>query len=107
MWWGSTHLRSQAQLSFDQDGENVTVTHSGGDSFDATNLRFAGDAALTEDWAGATGTPENPEDFRTGDSFHITVEGERGDTVSIIYDDGSSSVIGSFDLTEVAPAPTG
>ncbi|MEM4781046.1 MAG: type IV pilin N-terminal domain-containing protein [Halalkalicoccus sp.] len=93
----------QAQLSFDQDGDNVTVTHSSGDSFDATNLRFAGDAAADTEWEDADGSgTEDAEDFRTGDSFSVTVDGDRGDTLRIVYDDGSSSTIGSFDLVEGA-----
>ncbi|MFO7833877.1 MAG: type IV pilin N-terminal domain-containing protein, partial [Halohasta sp.] len=72
----------QASFSFDfnQTGENVTVTHTGGDDVEASNLNIT-NGSDDKQWNDGSGT------VGTGDSEWILYES--GDTIRVVWQNPS------------------
>ena len=93
-----------AQMSFDADSTNVTVTHDGGDTLDANQTFFTGDNVsydgggtdlAGEDW----GQLENIEEVRAGTSIELARESSDDGSVTVTWespDGGSSTTLGSW-----------
>ena len=91
---GETQETPQVSLSFDQDGETVTVAHRGGDSVDEGDIEARGAVSDDTDFG-------DSDVFRAGDSVDVTADGSEGDTLNIVWTGGNEdAVLGSFQLTE-------
>ena len=94
---GETQETPQVSLSFDQDDDTVTVAHRGGDSVDEEDIEARG--------AGSDGTDFDGDVFRAGDSVNVSVVGDEGDTLNIVWTGGNeNAILGSFQLTEDSSA---
>jgi flagellin-like protein len=93
----------QASFTFDYDpsaggsGEgNLTITHAGGESIEASQLNVRGSTASSgpssETWSGIAGssTPDTAL-VRAGDSVEITIKNSDTIRVTFVNDQGSSS----------------
>nr|WP_256488537.1 type IV pilin N-terminal domain-containing protein [Halohasta salina] len=88
----------QASFSFDfnstADPSNVTITHTGGDNIEASNLNVT-NGSNTERWGGGSGT------VSTGDEY--SMDYYTGDTIRVIWQNpsgGSSNVIAERDAPQ-------
>lgn len=82
----------QASLSFDQDGDTVTVAHNGGDTL-SDSATIEGSADIDSDDEDAV------EGLSPGQTATIDLDGtySEGETINIVDDE---TVVGSFELTE-------
>jgi flagellin-like protein len=73
----------QASFSFDYDGDDLTVTHDGGDTVDPANLYIRGSSEYSndEDWNSIADT--DVSDVKAGNSATLNVAD--GDTIRVIY----------------------
>ena len=95
----------------DGDIEQITITHSGGDSIEADRLNVTGasstEIAFTDDTSYSPGDSITSGDqliinnSSPDDIAGVNMDAEKGDVVRIVYTSeggGSSSVIGTYEL---------
>ncbi|WP_224450200.1 type IV pilin [Haloprofundus salilacus] len=87
----SVQTAPQVSFGFDQNDNDVTITHRGGASLDADDVEVRVDGVVS-DYSQFDGT------VQTGKTVSITVE-ESSTTVSVVYVGGEGeSILGSYDL---------
>lgn len=92
-----------ASFDFDDDGDEVTITHSTGDSIPVDNIDVTvdGDEATTNSWSSS-------DDISAGDTFVVEDDdvssGDLDDepTIRVVWesdDGGDSSILQSYDVS--------
>ena len=84
---------SQAKFNFDynESGNELTITHDGGDAIDSANLQIVG-SGTDVNWTASTGETK-PFDVQAGDSTTISGEDDgeadvnAGDTIRVVWSD--------------------
>ena len=88
-----------ANFDFDNSGDNLTITHTGGDSIDADELFVRGDREINSSTTFADGDGEFDFSGSMNGGDTITVEGQlnSSETIRVVWDNGdSSSVLKSY-----------
>jgi flagellin-like protein len=76
----------QAQFDFEDDGTDVIITHTSGDTIEAQYLYVRGD--VSEAWTSSYGATS---EIGSGDSYTVSGQGGGGWSLSVVWEKGDQS----------------